>query len=92
MLEIIKTPANKFVNDGTYKLTVDYTSFDGVSNNVVTANSVSQCVVEAHEATIKEGANTITVRYEAPVVSATFNEIPTLYLCSNLQKTNATKT
>lgn len=89
--EIIKSPANKFVNDGVYKLTVDYTSFDNVSNNVVTANSVSNCVVEAHDATIKEGSNTITVRYEAPVVSATFNEIPKLYLCSNLQKTNENK-
>lgn len=90
--EIVKTPSNIIVNNGVHKLIVNYTSFYDIDDNVFTANSSSDCFVNAHEIAIKEGENTLSVDYEGPVVSATFGEIPAIYLCSNLAKTSSVKT
>ena len=87
--EIIKTPMDKFVNEGTHKLSVTYSGFDNVSNLIKTATTQADCFIEPIAATVKKGDNTITVNYEAPVVSATFNTIPKLFPCSNIQKTKA---
>lgn len=87
--EIVKTPMDKFVNEGTHKLSVGYSGFDNVSNLIKTATTQSDCFIEPIAATVKKGDNIITVDYEAPVVSATFNTIPQLFPCSNIQKTKA---
>ena len=88
--EIIKTPMDKFVNEGTHKLSVGYSGFDNVSNLVKTATTQSDCFIEPINATVVKGSNIITVKYNAPLVSATFNTIPTIYPCSNIQKTHNT--
>ena len=80
---------DKFVNEGTHKLSVGYSGFDNVSNIVKTATTQSDCFIEPIAATVKKGDNMVTVNYEAPVVSATFNSIPQLFPCSNIQKTKA---
>lgn len=87
--EIIKTPMDKFVNEGEHKFTVTYNGFDNVSNLIKTATTQADCFIEPIAATVKKGDNMITVKYEAPVVSATFNTIPKLFPCSNIQKTKA---
>ena len=87
--KIEKVAKDKKVNSGTHKFVITYNGFDGVSNNTQSGNTANACVVASHTAKVKEGDNKITVAYEAPQVSATFDEIPLIYFCSNLQNTNA---
>ena len=87
--EIITHPSDKYINQGTHKLSITYTGFDNVTNKVKTAMTRDECYVDFNAAYVKEGGNSLTVSYEAPVVSAKFNAIPTIYPCSNKQNTSS---
>ena len=85
--EIIRQTSDTYINEGIHKLSITYNGFDNVTNKVKTAMTRNECYVDFNAASVKEGDNTLIVKYEAPVVSARFNAIPTIYPCSNKQNT-----
>lgn len=89
--EIIKEPIETFVNNGTYKISSVYNGYGGVNNQTSTATTQNGAYISSHTVIVNEGANKITVNYEAPKVSAKYEAIPDIYFCSNLQKTDASQ-
>lgn len=86
--KIVKKALNKTILDGNYILSVSYDNFINATNNEVNNTNKDNCVLTNHSVYVNDGQNVMTVSYEAPQVTATFDEIPTIYPCSNVRNTS----
>lgn len=86
--EIVKYPTNFSVSGDLYELT--YSRIANSSEEAFSYNSSTKETCFLEETTFKadEGENTVTIFYTSPKLTVTFDAIPKIYLCSNLQKTN----